>query len=367
MDDKQAVSPIISMVLLIGIVLVVTAAILSWAAPILQRSQSEANYGSALGYFNVLDSSLEDVVNMGEGASRTVDVSVGAGNIYISETMNETWVVSYGLDSSMRIRFFDLDDSDYQKFKINCTKTETVNITIYWPEGDDLGKPCYPPENPLLLDTNLKTVTADKFLTKTVYIRVNTTTMLPMPQETLAELWLFDITPISYELESAYGTYYIKSVNGGLITQATGEKYVTDAPFIKETENSILLYMIQTKTADTSLTGGGPGHYSFALKNMNMNIRNNITAEVYNLTLQIYDTTSGNEWGDAWYSYFLTGWKNAKLNNDEHNYTGFVNNGDNGDSLLYKTKKTDKSSEYGTKPITLKLVQCNIDINMESK
>ncbi|MBU3902006.1 MAG: hypothetical protein KKE04_01415, partial [Candidatus Thermoplasmatota archaeon] len=108
MDDKEAVSPIISMILLITIVLVVTAAILQWATPILQRSQNEANYGAVLGYFNALDSTFEDVVNMGEGASRTVDVSIGAGNIYISEIMNETWVVSYGLNKSLRIRFFDL-------------------------------------------------------------------------------------------------------------------------------------------------------------------------------------------------------------------------------------------------------------------
>ena len=359
MDDKEAVSPIISMILLITIVLVVTAAILSWATPILQRSQSEANYGSALGYFNALDSAFEDVVNMGEGASRSVDVSVGAGNIYISESMNETWVVSYGLDDSVRIRFSDLGDSDYQKFKINSTKTVTVNITIYWPEGDDLGEPYYPygPAGVSIGPASTVTVYANDPLTGTVYIRVNTT---GASQETLAESWLFDITPISYELPSAFGTYYIKEVNGGIITQATGEKYVTNEPLFKEGENSILLYMIQTKAVN--LRGGGSGSYSFTLNVKNMNIRNNMTMDIYNLTLQIYDK-SGDGWDEAWYSHFITGWKNAEINNNKYNYTGFV---DDGNSLLYKTKKTDESSEYGAEPITLKLMSCNIDVNMKS-
>ena len=332
MDDKQAVSPIISMVLLIGIVLVVTTVILSWATPILQRSQSEAHYGSALGYFNALDSALEDV-RWGEGASRTVDVSIGAGNIYISESMNETWIVSYGLNDSMRIRFSDLGYPQDDTFEINSTKPENVNITIYWPEGDDLGEPNYPPESGGLINPTSTTVHANAPLTGTVYIRVNKLDNT----ETLAELWLFDIMPISYELPSAFGTYYIKEINGGIITQATGERYVTDAPLITETGNSILMDMIQTGIKEDSLSGGGAGSYSFALNMKNMNIRTN--EDVYNLTLQIYDK-QGDKWDKAWYSYFES---NSK----------FV---DKGDHLLYSNNK-----------IKLKLVQCNIDVNMESK
>ena len=357
MDDKEAVSPIISMILLITIVLVVTAAILQWATPILQRSQSEANYSSALGYFNALDSAFEDVVNMGEGASRTVDVSVGAGNIYISETMNETWVVSYGLDSSVRIRFSGLGDGD-KYFGINSTKSITVNITIYWPEGDSLGGSYYPyGSSGVPIDPASTTVDANDPLTGTVYIRVNDATT----NETLAELWLFDVTPITYELSSAFGTYYIKSVNGGIITQATGQKYVTNEPLFKETGSSLLLYMIQTRA--TNLRSGGSGSYSFTLNMKNMDIRNNISVDVYNLTLQIYDQQD-NEWIKAWYSYFTTGWENAKINDNKYNYTGFV---DDGDSLLYKTDNTTINPElYGTKPITLKLMSCNMDVNMKS-
>ncbi|MCG2827172.1 MAG: hypothetical protein L6265_11340, partial [Thermoplasmatales archaeon] len=149
----------------------------------------------------------------------------------------------------------------------------------------------------------------------------------------------------------------------GIITQATGQKYVTNEPLVKETGSSLLLYMIQTKA--TNLRGGGSGSYSFTLNVKNMNIRNNMSREVYNLTLQIYDASSGNKWGDTWYSYFLTGWRNAKVSGKETNYTGFVSN-EGGDGLLYKTEKTDKLLEYGTKPITLKLMSCNIDVNMKS-
>jgi hypothetical protein len=121
--------------------------------------------------------------------------------------------------------------------------------------------------------------------------------------------------------------------------------------------------MIQTRVPN--LRSGGSGSYSFTLNVKNMNIRNNISAKVCNLTLQIYDK-SGNDWDKAWYSYFTTGWENAKTNDEEKNYTGFAPD-EVGDGLLYKTEKTDESAGYGTKPITLKLVSCNMDVNMESK
>lgn len=329
MDDKEAVSPIISMILLITIVLVVTAAILSWATPILQRSQSEANYGAVLGYFSALDSAFEDVVNMGEGASRSVDVSVGAGNIYISETMNETWVVSYGLNESVRIRFSDVGDGD-ETFDINSTKSVNVNISVSWYDSNGNYADCNNTNTNIDLSTP-QTIEVHRDIVGTVNITVTNSTT----NEPLAELWLFDVTPITYELSSASGTYYIKSVNGGIITQATGQKYVTNEPLVKETGSSLLLYMIQTKA--TNLRGGGSGSYSFTLNMKNMDIRNNISAEVYNLTLQIYNEQEEG-WNAAWYSYFESKFE-------------FKNEGN---GLLYNNK------------IKLTLVQCNMDVNMKS-
>ncbi|MCG2827195.1 MAG: hypothetical protein L6265_11455, partial [Thermoplasmatales archaeon] len=330
-----------------------------WATPILQRSQNEANYGAVLGYFNALDSTFEDVVNMGEGASRTVDVSVGAGNIYISEIMNETWVVSYGLNESVRINISGLEDDAKgvgdKKVTVESNPTSlSVNLTIYKVDGNDFKNIFSTTET-----TPATVGPASEEFTGTVYIRVANSI-----NETLAQLWLFDITPITYELPSAFGTYYIKSVNGGIITQATGQKYVTNEPLVKETGSSLLLYMIQTKA--TNLRGGGSGSYSFTLNMKNMNIRNNMSREVYNLTLQIYDASSGNKWGDTWYSHFLTGWKNAEVNGEGKGYTGFAPD-EGGDGLLYKTNNNTVNPElYGAEPITLKLMSCNMDVNMKS-
>ncbi|MDI6917191.1 MAG: hypothetical protein QMC80_05285, partial [Thermoplasmatales archaeon] len=201
-DEKEAVSPIISMILLITIVLVVTAAILSWATPILQRSQSEANYGAVLGYFNALDSGFEDVVNMGEGASRTVDVSVGAGSIYMSESMNETWVVSYGFEGQPRVNISGLDDESKttadKNFTVDSTPSQNVNVTVYKVEDNNFRNICVGGYDN---EPTPNQVSAIEGITGTVYIRVNNSGNT----ETLAELWLFDITPITYELSSAFG------------------------------------------------------------------------------------------------------------------------------------------------------------------
>ncbi|MCG2826067.1 MAG: hypothetical protein L6265_05695, partial [Thermoplasmatales archaeon] len=341
------------MILLITIVLVVTAAILQWATPILQRSQNEANYGAVLGYFNALDSTFEDVVNMGEGASRTVDVSVGAGNIYISEIMNETWVVSYGFEGQPRVNFSGLDYPQDNKFHIEASILN-ANVSVYWyDENNNIIHTFYKDSVGLPND-----ITTDEIVSGTVNI-----TVFDSSHQIVAQLWLFDITPITYELPSAFGTYYIKEVNGGIITQATGQKYVTNEPLVKETGSSLLLYMIQTKA--TNLRGGGSGSYSFTLNMKNMNIRNNMSRDVYNLTLQIYNEQEEG-WNDAWYSYFLTGWRNAKISGKEMDYTGFVSD-EGGDGLLYKTNNTTINPElYGTTPITLRLMSCNMDVNMKS-
>ncbi|MDI6887256.1 MAG: hypothetical protein QMC98_01275 [Candidatus Thermoplasmatota archaeon] len=91
--DSKAVSPIVSMILLIMIMLVVTAGILQWATPVIQRVQYEAHYRTMLGYFESLDLAIEDVVKAGMNSTREVSVSVGAGELYFGG--GEDWRILY--------------------------------------------------------------------------------------------------------------------------------------------------------------------------------------------------------------------------------------------------------------------------------
>ncbi|MEW6069653.1 MAG: hypothetical protein AB1485_03470 [Candidatus Thermoplasmatota archaeon] len=91
--DNEAVSPIISMILLIMIMLVVTAGIMQWATPVIQRAQYEAHYGATQGYFNALDLAIEDVVKGGVNSTREMFVNIGGGELYFGGM--ENWRISY--------------------------------------------------------------------------------------------------------------------------------------------------------------------------------------------------------------------------------------------------------------------------------
>lgn len=338
-EDKEAVTPILSMILLIMIMLVVTAGIIQWATPTVQNAQYEAQYRAARGYFEILDSAIEDAVVMGSNSGRSAYLSIGAGEIYFGKT--ETWIVAYGLNKSLRIGFFGLEDGD-KNLSINSTQEGTnVNISVYWPEGDNLGEPYYPLE----YQTPTPVITASKDLVGTVYIRVNNSST----QKSLAELWLFDINCIEYKLASPLGTYYIRAENAGIVTQAIGERWVCNKPMFQEGDSTLLMWI--ANFTKKGISSGGAGDYHFNIRAQGGYVR--ASRSVYNLTLQICYGDYPN-WAETWYSYFLEGYEAAQISGGESGYKGFIT--DSG-RLFYKTVVEANETK-------LKLIQCSAELEM---
>lgn len=110
--NKQAVSPIIAMILLIMIMLVVTAGIMQWATPAIQRAQYEAQYRTMLGYFEALDQAIEDVVKLGLNSSLRVFVNVGNGELYFGE--RKPWRISWNESEERKWCNITLPSIDYR-------------------------------------------------------------------------------------------------------------------------------------------------------------------------------------------------------------------------------------------------------------
>ena len=135
--DDDAVTPVIGTVLILGIMLVVTGALLSWGIPNLQSNEAYANYMTCYNNLLNLQHDIEDVSTQGEGASRVSSVSLSAGDVTFkkdSETFSfvYTSVPSVGLDTeglsngSDFLRVYDLEGN-----------LDLFNITIFYPDGEE--------------------------------------------------------------------------------------------------------------------------------------------------------------------------------------------------------------------------------------
>ena len=81
--DTSAVSPIISAILLLTIMLITVGSIMAWAIPRITQMEDDARYDGVLSSFQVFDSRADDVIYGGEGTSRTAGFSVGGGDILL--------------------------------------------------------------------------------------------------------------------------------------------------------------------------------------------------------------------------------------------------------------------------------------------
>ena len=83
-NDTSAVSPIISAILLLTIMLVTVGSIMAWAIPRIQQMEADAQYSSVYSSFEVFDSRADDLMYAAPGTTRTTAFSVGGGDLLIS-------------------------------------------------------------------------------------------------------------------------------------------------------------------------------------------------------------------------------------------------------------------------------------------
>lgn len=208
--NNNSVSPIISMILLVTIMLIVVGAIIQWATPNIQNAISEANYRANLQYTEKLLDSIDTIRYMGVSSTETVSIFISKGEFYFMSN-DERWIFSYGLNNTTRIIFSELGvESNDNTFKINSTISMRVNISINWYNNNYEQIHSYITVN-RSINSTATTITTNRILEGILCITVyNSSTF-----EESAELWLFDLTSLNFKFSSIAGNYITKLVNNG--------------------------------------------------------------------------------------------------------------------------------------------------------
>jgi hypothetical protein len=77
---------------------------MQWATPTIQRAHCEAQYKVMLGYFEILDRAIEDVIKIGTNSTREIFMNIGSGELYFVGYTE--WIISYeGFAESINISY----------------------------------------------------------------------------------------------------------------------------------------------------------------------------------------------------------------------------------------------------------------------
>lgn len=320
--DLDAVSPIVSAVMLLLIMISLVGAILAWGIPLIRDKEADTKYDASLNYFKALDATIEDLIYSGNGTTRTVNLAISDGNIFV-EKSDKRWVVSYSLNNKS-ISFSGLEDND-GIFEINYEE-KNLKIEIYHPNGYELGKP-------KIYNTTKSLISTNESFNETIHAKIYNSTM------EIAEFWLFDTDSITHKMPVGY----IKEENFAVTTNypALGKMYVKNPPLIVEHRNSVSLSMLQLSSS--GIGSGGRGNYGATLKLKDAMLCH--SGNIYNLTIQIYGKHNLD-----WYRYL---YQNHKFLRQDYNEKNEII------AVIYGTEKTNL--------IDFKLMQYKIDVKLEGR
>ncbi|RLF32134.1 MAG: hypothetical protein DRM98_04415, partial [Thermoplasmata archaeon] len=130
--DKKALTPVISLLLVIIIVSSSLSFILYWGVPYIENSKIEAQSKAVLSDLDSMDYTINSLIRQGSGAISKVDIDnkIDTGSITI-DPVGDRCVVFYSFDPSYDFNVSGLDDSD-ESFTIKMESGSLSSVRIYW-------------------------------------------------------------------------------------------------------------------------------------------------------------------------------------------------------------------------------------------
>lgn len=302
-------STIIGTILMLVIVLIVASVAVVWAVPENQRKTLESQYRSSHGQFECVAATVREAIfdasgtNNGPYSSRTCRISIGTGTLSIKQK-EEVMLVSYTLDNGT--------DGDVKFDFIYYTTTNATNgesitvdyLNIFNYTKDGNRSPGNMKITHRWLNGSTSPVTAIDSNRDGVYALdppeslVNTfiTVSDPSNDTPMAEAWILQTSGIIHTIPSTLGTFFIRTANGGIITDYPARTaYVDKSPIIFNGNNRMSLYIV---VLESTMASGQNGIYdlTFTVKNYQVNS----TFNIRNLRFKVIG-----EYRDALYSYFV--------------------------------------------------------------
>ena len=260
--DEDGAETVISTVLLLGIMITVSGAMLAWGIPMIQRNEALASYSATLGSFEGLEAQLEVVVAQGEGASRTAAVSSSAGVINLNGK-SDMWLMIWTYVDWAELTFWEFE-KDQTGFLVQDlsrplgSPPKNWQVTVNWSEnGTSATKG--------LVGTRVDFgVVLEPPLTGTVHAGNGTA---------VGGFKWFETDAVKYRYPSVGGTYSIHMANGGLVVREPGiNPRVANGPMIlsqddEDGKSSYLVNLVALNSTDAPFNAVTAGNFYISMTN----------------------------------------------------------------------------------------------------
>ena len=127
--NKKAVSPVISYVIVVLIVVSSISIVMAWGIPYMNQLNAEAFQENVFSQFNYVKNTLKNMVYEESGASQEFNLDLGDGMATIDEK-GDRFIVSYSYDPNFDYNLTGLDDID-TKFSVYTSDT-IDHIDVVW-------------------------------------------------------------------------------------------------------------------------------------------------------------------------------------------------------------------------------------------
>jgi hypothetical protein len=307
-DDVDAVTPIVSTLLLITIMLTIISSILYWSIPTMNRISWDTEYRTTMAGFEALDAALEDTVQGGvAGSTRTIRISVPDGTL-LSRPRSSRWYLSYTYDNEFDFEIYGMDDEYDDPESIS-----RLRIFI-WPSVPFRLETTWVGDNTSLTELSDPLVTGD-----TVIPTVNGTQTPIMPRlevswlgdqrvsyvhfrlihtngTLLGEAHLIPMDRLEVMIPSEFGTARIISENGGMVAVYPTKSVVNPPLFMYDPDTDrINLNFVRL---DTDIASVGQGNWRVNMRLQEQNYTR--TDDVHNIRIRNFG-----EYDEEWHRYLL--------------------------------------------------------------
>ena len=274
--DREGVSPIISAILLLVIMILTVGGIIAWALPRIQGMEYDAQYDGVYAGFEIFSTSVDDVIYGGSGTTRTVGIGVGGGDLILG-SKDGYWLLFWtDIPENITISKIDSLTGEF-KFSFTHLSAHGLSVNITGTGG-----------NGSFISENGR-VNAGFEFGELQHITISNAT------HTLAEAYYFRIRTLEFDLPTNHGYYEIKWLNGAIVTNrgsTTGS--VSGTPYIHPMSNTIFVNIINLTANNSGILTGGKGKYDITVRNLNTECL--YYGSVHSFSISIYS-----EYSTGWY------------------------------------------------------------------
>ena len=354
-DDVDAVTPIISTLLLITIMLTIISAILYWSIPTMNRISWDTEYRTTMSGFEAFDAALEDTVQGGvAGSTRTIRISIPNGDL-LSYERSTRWYYSFSYFSDTDFEIYGLDeelegdDDDITTVRVFLQRDATFDLEVTWygvnnmnmslHAGHDFGQeidiayPLLPRKASFLGNEDVQFV----------HFRL----MFNSNSTVFGEAFLIPMDRIEVKIPSEFGTAHIVSENAGIVTKFPS-RTVVNPPLLTYDDDSDELYFNIVKLNST-FGSVGRGNWQISMRLQAFTFTR--IDDVFNVRIRMMG-----EYEEAWIIYMLGEYTGLE-NTSGHSLSDVANEELEGMMLV---------REPGEGRVTLKMLQTTVLMDLES-